>query len=266
MKELFLKIKNIEMPKYKKVIYAILFFLLSIIIVVDITLNLLFVKNKRNAYVKGDTVTFGRYVTDEALGEYDTPIPWEVLRVDGDKLLLISSKVIECKKYNDIYEDCNWETCTLRKWLNEDFFTEAFDFNEQSKILDSILISGKDKIKTVDKIYIPSEDEVKYYYERNDENNHTKFSSELLTNASMQALPTIHAINEGVTIRNISLQLAAYWLRDEGKTNKKARYVSFMQETNIDSVGHNVDFPYIGVRPVIEVQNNKYIELVENDY
>jgi hypothetical protein len=68
----------------------------------------------------GGNYKFGEYV-------------WRVLDVQGDRALLFSKDIIAQKEYN-IRVDVTWETCTLRKWLNEDFFS-TFSEEEQSHIV-----------------------------------------------------------------------------------------------------------------------------------
>jgi hypothetical protein len=65
----------------------------------------------------GDIVRFG---------DYD----WRVLDVQDDKALLLSEKIIEMREYNYDLVDITWETCTLRKYLNESFYNS---FNVDDK-------------------------------------------------------------------------------------------------------------------------------------
>ena len=62
-------------------------------------------------------------------GNYD----WIVIKKSSDKYTLFCKKNIEEKAYNFSYEDTTWEECTLRKWLNQDFYNE-FTFDEQTLI------------------------------------------------------------------------------------------------------------------------------------
>ena len=50
-------------------------------------------------------------------------IDWRVLQKTADAVLVISEKVLAVKPYNTEWEDITWEKCTLRKWLNEDFYS-----------------------------------------------------------------------------------------------------------------------------------------------
>lgn len=105
---------------------------------------------------KSDIITFGKY-------------EWIVLKKEVDKLLIITKDVIEIKKYNEVQERVTWETCTLRKWLNEDFYN-TFTPEEQVKILETHL-ENPDNEKhgtkgggnTDDKIFLLSIDEAEEY-------------------------------------------------------------------------------------------------------
>jgi len=49
--------------------------------------------------------------------------------------LLLSAYGIRDRRYNEKREDVTWETCTLRKWLNGDFYNDAFTEEEKKRIL-----------------------------------------------------------------------------------------------------------------------------------
>ena len=51
-----------------------------------------------------------------------------------DQLVLISKKIIESVPYNKYNEYVYWDTCTLNSWLNTEFYSEAFNSNEQNRI------------------------------------------------------------------------------------------------------------------------------------
>ena len=86
----------------------------------------------------GKTCRFGHYYLKPTYKDNNTgPIIWRVLDVQDDKVLLISDKVIDWRHFHDSDEDVSWETCSLRKWLNQDFYQEAFSEQEQSFILET---------------------------------------------------------------------------------------------------------------------------------
>ena len=86
----------------------------------------------RAASVGEGVMEFGSYPF-EADGTRK-PIRWIVLKREKEKALLLSAYGLDAKPYNKKREDVTWETCTLRKWLNKDFFNEAFTEEEKKRI------------------------------------------------------------------------------------------------------------------------------------
>ncbi|MBR6186493.1 MAG: leucine-rich repeat protein [Clostridia bacterium] len=85
---------------------------------------------------KGDYVTFGKYEQDGDEGNGKEDIEWLVLDVQGGKALLISRCALDVKPYesDSFKENLSWETCSLREWLNGEFFSAAFSAEEQAAI------------------------------------------------------------------------------------------------------------------------------------
>lgn len=79
-----------------------------------------------NSFGDSDVVYFGQY--------NETPIEWQILDTQDDKVLLITKDIIEEKAYNAEFKSIDWENSTLRKWLIEDFYN-TFDSNEKERIL-----------------------------------------------------------------------------------------------------------------------------------
>lgn len=69
----------------------------------------------------GDTVIFGKYT-------------WRILELEPDRMLLLTEYIIEQGSYHHIYEPITWEKCSLRQYLNTDFY-EAFSDDEKARIL-----------------------------------------------------------------------------------------------------------------------------------
>ena len=83
----------------------------------------------------GDVVVFGRYEQDNDLSNGQEPIEWIVLGVQDGKALLLSKYGLLAMGYHNTWDDCTWETCSLRAWLNGTFLDYAFSAEEQSAIL-----------------------------------------------------------------------------------------------------------------------------------
>ena len=83
---------------------------------------------------KWDTVTFGNY--------NGKPLVWRVLNVDGNDAYLVTDDVICKKPYNNVEEEITWKDCSLRKWLNDDFYNSTFSDEEKSIILPKTVKNG----------------------------------------------------------------------------------------------------------------------------
>lgn len=78
----------------------------------------------------GEHMKFGTYQGEE--------IEWRVIDADDEngKVLLLSEYGLDAKPYHeDSTFDIKWEDCTLRGWLNHEFYEAAFTDEEQEKIV-----------------------------------------------------------------------------------------------------------------------------------
>jgi len=212
-------------------------------------------------YDVGNYLTYGSYPQTKE-GDDDTPIEWLVLKRDGNKALLISRYALDCKP-NDEPGLTSWETCTIRKWLNNDFMNKAFNIAEQSGILMSTVKAemnlhydtnpGKD---TQDKIFLLSSQE----------------AIELLSDTDRICTPTEYAIAQGTIVRmdNSSTWtaekyfefkrewphavkcIACWWfLRSPGC--HQAYFASVEFNGRVDEDGSHAAFDNSGVRPALWV-------------
>ena len=118
----------------------------------------------------GDTIVFGDTEQDNNLANGKEPIEWKVLAKEGNRILLLSKYALDFQKIDGSFGGYTWETCTLREWLNDAFFTDAFSEEEQKKIVTVSLPNPKnpvygtsDRANTKDRVFLLSVDEaVKY--------------------------------------------------------------------------------------------------------
>ena len=97
------------------------------------------------------SIYFGEYIVNVADGiEHISPISWDVYRRDGNKLWLISDKVIDCRYFGGD----SWENCELRAWLNGEFYNTWFSEEEKKYITEMDRDGG-----IVDKISLISSNE-----------------------------------------------------------------------------------------------------------
>ena len=160
----------------------------------------------------GETIYFGKY---RQLGWTDDKehISWLVLAKESDKLLILTTKCIDCQQFHDEEEACTWETSYIRRWLNHDFFEAAFNDYEKSKILTtSVPPDENPKYDTVflgsstdDKIFLLSIIEAKKY---------------LGSNEKLKSFPTDYAKSVGSGFdKELEGNPGWWWLRIPGQNN-----------------------------------------------
>lgn len=83
---------------------------------------------------KGDVITFGSYEQDGNFNNGQEPIEWIVLKKSKSQIFIVSKNALDRLPYNNIVAEVTWETCTLRKWLNDKFYNTAFNKTEKGMI------------------------------------------------------------------------------------------------------------------------------------
>ena len=197
-----------------------------------------FVYNK-SEYKVGKTIEFGNYPQDKDGTE--KPIEWIVMKKEGNQVLLLSKYVLDAKSYNEGWGDVTWETSDIRQWLNNEFYTTAFNKAEKAKIQTS-LIKNEDNSEygtsggndTEDKVFLLSEKEAD-----------TLFSDE----EERIAKATEYAEKSGVYVNKE--KAAWWWLRSPGYSSRDAAGVG--SHGWVDRSGYNVSSYFDGVRPALHL-------------
>lgn len=210
----------------------------------------------------GDIIEFGKYDQDNDTSNGLESVEWYVIDIKNDYAILMSVYALDCKNYNNTNESVTWETCSLRTWLNDDFYNEAFNVNEKCIIRLTTLdnnsnpdsgISGGNS--TQDKVFILSYDEAVSYF-----NADINASRTNPFDYHLSCVPTDYAVRQGAEkYDNRSLldpsndTTCSYWFRTVGRSQNKAvdMYVGFISVTGSDvNCGHH------GIRPCITVNLN----------
>lgn len=173
-----INIGNIRKKKIIKAIVAAIICGCITIVTVLVIINSINNKKAQNILLDrikvanvGDKVELGTYEQDNDITNGKENIEWIVLAKEDDKMLLISKKALDYKKYNETSGYATWESCSLRSWLNNTFFKEAFSGVEQ-KIIENTAVSV-DKYndycsdsgrETIDKVFLLSLTEAKKYF------------------------------------------------------------------------------------------------------
>ena len=119
-----------------------------------------------------DYYVFGHYEQDGDEDNGPEPIEWVILTEEDGRLFLTSRYILDYQAYNIDYEDVTWETCSLREWLNNDFYNAAFDDEEKERVL-TVINSNPDNNgywateggnDTEDRVFLLSYDEAATYF------------------------------------------------------------------------------------------------------
>ncbi|MDR3309881.1 MAG: DUF6273 domain-containing protein [Oscillospiraceae bacterium] len=107
-----------------------------------------------------------------ALGEYNgEPIEWRILDIADGKAFVIAENCVAVRNYSDMGSAVTWENCTLRYWLNGEFYAAAFSDSEQRLIVQTAISNPDNALynipggnDTSDKIFVLSIDEANLYF------------------------------------------------------------------------------------------------------
>ena len=62
------------------------------------------------------------------------PYEWRVICIQNGAALIITENMIDQRAYHNEYKDITWAECSLRKYLNGEFY-DRFDIADQSRII-----------------------------------------------------------------------------------------------------------------------------------
>ena len=191
-------------------------------------------------YAVGNYVEFGTYPQTSS-GTDETPIEWLVLARDGDEALLISRYALDAQPYNEEYEDVTWGTCTLRTWLNTDFYNIAFSMDDKQHIIKSNVTADRNPDystdpgnDTTDNVFLLSIDEVDKYF---------------AGDTDRICYPTDYAKEQGADTYGSE---ACWWLRSPGLGGNYAAGVS--RAGSVFDFGVSVIISDFSVRPAVWVR------------
>jgi len=172
----------------------------------------------------GDTVTFGTYEQDDNISNGKEDIEWLVLAKEENKIFVISDKALDCKLYDTSYTSVTWETCSLRAWLNNDFFNTAFDAAEKKMIMNTKVSADKNPEydtdpgnETTDKLFLLSISEVTEYFDDDE---------------SRKCVPTAYAKARGAYTSNRNKTVSGeetcwWWLRSPGDIQSTVAFINY---------------------------------------
>ncbi len=200
-------------------------------------------KSAKQAQIKnakvGDIVYFGAYEQDNDTSNGKELIEWLVLAKENNRVLVISDKALDCRAFDTSGKYVTWEKCSLRKWLNNDFFNTAFSDDEKAAIPTVTVLADKNSTyntdpgnATQDQVFLLSIVEAKKY-----------FSSD----SARQCNPTDYAVANGASEGNDNI--CWWWLRSPGGNQDYAAFV--YSNGDIFDFGYFVLDSHRAVRPAM---------------
>lgn len=183
---------------------------------------------------RGDNIYMGHMPKENGEMEGE-PIEWIVLEASDNHAVLISSDIIVNRAFHDWNKDVTWEECTLRKWLNDEFYDQFFSDEEKSYILDMERMGMRNP-----KYGTRADYRVKDKISLLDIGELTKYRTREIANlAGRQSTGKMVARMNGLD----------WWLRTPGFTLSFAANVG----RRLHYGGLRVDDPNCGVRPVMMI-------------
>lgn len=213
-----------------------------------------------NAWVSG--VRYHRATKDETEHSFDfgtqtyryfkwEKIRWRVLDGNGTYLALLADQALDSRSYHYDGGNITWEKCTLRKWLNENFYQTAFTSKERTAIATANVTNAKNAEygtkggkDTSDKVYILSLQEATY--------RSVGFCEGSGETSSRQIRPTDYACAMGAD--KDSTGCCEWWLRSPGHSQDFAANVD--QDGRLSAMGWNTWYWDCGCVPMIWVKNS----------
>lgn len=175
-------------------------------------------------------------------GGYD----WQVLEVQDDRALLLSEKILEGKAYNSSYIKVTWEECTLRQFLNNEFYNK-FNQADRNRIAQVCIVNNKNPwygtdggSNTNDYIFLLSLEEVVQYFGD---------SGQLSNRPGGNASWINDDFNNNRTAHHVDGMSSLWWLRSPGDYGDGAAGVGSSGNISVD--GNDVNDVNGGVRPAL---------------
>lgn len=191
-------------------------------------------------------------------------IRWRVLQNDGKTLFVMADKGLDSRAFNVGYDwSITWENCTLRTWLNNDFYNMAFDDEEQKIIVLQDVSNAPDPINghrnsgndTKDKIYLLSITEVTnqtYGFCENLENTERKLSMDSKSRM-MKTSDYAHAMGAWICTDDRKYKgNCKWWLRTSCKYTKDGAMIT--KSGGIFDIGYHTYILRTAVVPTMHIK------------
>ena len=187
----------------------------------------------------GDIVLLGSYEQDNNLYNGWEDIEWLVLDKQGNNVLVVSRYALDCQLFNGSMTNATWDTSSVRSWLNDTFYYDAFTSSERNRILSTTVTADKNPSfptyagsTTYDRIFLLSISEANWYFG---------------SDAGRLCKGTAYCYAQGAYVGNDGN--CWWWLRTPGNRNGSAANVGSAGGIHYD--GNDADSAAGAVRPAM---------------
>ena len=131
------------------------------------------VKQAILASKEGNYITFGTFEQDYFTSNKE-PIKWRILEIKEGKVLVICEKAIHYIENACYGIPYSWDKSEMRKWLNGEFYKNAFTSDEK-KLIETVNVPvdkayyDKQGSETLDSVFLLSRSEVEKYFSSMDD-------------------------------------------------------------------------------------------------
>ena len=205
---------------------------------------------------QGDIITFGTYEQDNDPENGPEPVRWIVLQKTDSELLVMSKYGLDAQPYHTKGIKIRWENCSLRKWLNNDFYNTAFTDTEKEKIITKTIKNSENPFYNYTTASVDTEDKVFLLSIQEATDDSYGFETDRTAYDDLRKCAlTEYAIAKGGKVTEDTspdgVFSGLWWLRTVGSSDYNASYV--IGSGYIRKDGWNADSGDFIIRPVIAI-------------
>ena len=167
-------------------------------------------------YVENGKITFGSYEQDNNTSNGKEKITWKLVAKESKRVYVVSEYALsygEFKEYDASFEGTpSWFNSSIRNWLNNDFYNDAFTDQEKKEIATiNYINSNGEQTGDYDNITLLSLQEVEKF---------------ITITKDRTCTPTVYASSTGGGFAEEPNENTAWWLRTKGDHLDHAAIIS----------------------------------------
>ena len=206
----------------------------------------------------GSLITLGQYEQDGNISNGPEPIQWLVLTSENSEVLVVSTLGLDTLPFNSHQEKVVWEDSSIRKWLSDTFYEDAFSNEEKQIIAEKTILPHANTgypycdqgHPTTDPIFLLSAEEYLTCLYNNEE----------IDPKYREGIPSNYLLHKGVDVYDYHEGSRSWWwLRTSSNYNDKACFVSAMGSKDV-YVGYSVSTSGGMIRPAMWVRSGNALE------